>query len=315
MRPFRIALATALALVVCLAAGETGRRVLDGYRLSSVRLRKNPSSLDLTWSEPGTRSDEALLKTIPADADANIAWFAERPQPTQQPLLQPTPAWMDQRRAIGNAEANYVWNAAALNEPTVLAYLKDNQSKLDDVFTFRPPNGEPHPRYRFYPDVQTGFGVTNHFGWKSREITPAKPADVIRAAMLGDSTTNNYPSLVEHWLNLWAGQAHLACGSRSSTRHGLPQTHSTPRRFSMSRSVPSIPTTSSSTDSAMRSRPPTRSSRCRREYSKACRQPRSSQPARSRSRVETRQHDARSTRAVVGIGGFPSAPHRRRARR
>ena len=208
MRPFRIALATAVALVVCLAAGEAGRRVLDGYRLSSVRLVKNPGSLDLTWSEPGTRSGEALLKTIPADAEANAAWFAERPQQTQQPS-QPTPAWVDQRRAIGNAEANYIWNAAALNEPTVLAYLRDNQSKLDDVFTFRPPNGEPHPRYRFYPDVQTGFGVTNRFGWKSREITPAKPADVIRIAMLGDSTTNNYPGMVEHWLNLWAGQAHL----------------------------------------------------------------------------------------------------------
>ena len=205
MRPLRIALTSAIALLVCLAAGETGRRVLDGYRLSSLRLVKNPSSLDLTWSEPGTRSDDVLLTTIPADAETNSAWFAERPQAESRP----TPEWVDQRRAIGNAEANYVWNAAALNEPTVLEYLKSNRSKLDDVFTFRPPNGQPHPRYRFYPDIQTGFGVTNHFGWKSREITPAKPADVVRIAMLGDSTTNNYPGMVEHWLNLWATQSNL----------------------------------------------------------------------------------------------------------
>ena len=206
MRPFRIALTAAIVLLACLAAGEAGRRMLDGYRLSRLRLVKNPSSLNLTWSEPANRSDQSLLEAIPADAEANRAWFAERP-PDREP--RSTPAWVDQRRAIGNAEANYVWNAAALNEPTVLAYLRDNQSKLDDVFTFRPPNGQPHPRYRFYPDIQTGFGVANHFGWKSREITQARSSDVIRIAMLGDSTTNNYPGLVEHWLNLWARQSQL----------------------------------------------------------------------------------------------------------
>jgi hypothetical protein len=156
MRALRIALTAAAVFASCLAASEAGRRVLDGYRLTSLRLVKNPSSLDLTWSEPGNHSADALLTAVPADRDAVPEWFSERPQP----LVRPTPAWVDERRAIGNAEANYVWNAAAFNEPTVLEYFKDNQSRLDEIFSFHPQENEPHPRYRFYPDVQTGFGTS-----------------------------------------------------------------------------------------------------------------------------------------------------------
>lgn len=195
-----------LVLAACVAGSECVRRVLDGYRLATLRLVRNPNSVDLTWTSADDRSLDTLLSSIPSVAGADPAWFNERP-----PVATPrNPPWVDERRALGHdAGANYIWNAASLDEPAELAYFSSVLPSLDEVFTFGAPGNLPRPRYRLYPGIQTGFGVTNRFGWKSGDIELAKPPDVIRIAMLGDSTTGGYPRLVEHWLNLWAGQSHL----------------------------------------------------------------------------------------------------------
>ena len=83
------------------------------------------------------------------------------------------------------------------------------QGRLEEIFTFRTPTGEPYPSYRLYPEIESGFGFTNRFGWRSRQIPAEKPPNVVRIGMLGDSTTNAYPGLVEHWLNLWAVRRNL----------------------------------------------------------------------------------------------------------
>ena len=198
--PFRFVLLSSAVLAACLVASEIGRRVLDGYRVWSIELLRDARSTDLTWSDG--RSIESLLRTIKVDLETETSWFYDRPQPLQGT----SPNWADERRSSVDAAANYVFNAATLGEPGLYAYLEKNRERLDEIFVFRTPSGEPYPSYRLYPDIQSGFGFTNRFGWRSRQVATVKPVDVVRLGFLGDSTTNTYPALVEHWLNLWAAR-------------------------------------------------------------------------------------------------------------
>jgi hypothetical protein len=203
MRGFRFVLVSTLALSACLTAAEMERRILDGYRVWSVGLLPNPSSEDLTWSDG--RSTEALLRTIRLDIEADRSWFYDRPGPIQGT----DPEWAEKRRTAFEPAVNYVWNVSMFNDPRLQALLQTNSGRLEEIFTFRPPKGERYPVYRLYPETQSGFGFTNRFGWRSRQITREKPPNVIRIAMLGDSTTGAYPALVEHWLNLGSARFNL----------------------------------------------------------------------------------------------------------
>ena len=206
-RSVRAVLVSSIVLPACLTAAEMGRRILDGYRVWSVALVRNPSSTDLTWSTG--RSTGGLLKTIPLDIDADTAWFSDRPQPIQGT----DPDWAEKRRIAFDAATNYVWNAATLKGLFVQSYLANLRTSRapgpEEIFTFRSPDGGPYPLYRFYPDIQTGSGFSNRFGWRGRPITAEKPPNVIRIGILGDSTTGAYPGMVEHWLNLWAARRNL----------------------------------------------------------------------------------------------------------
>jgi hypothetical protein len=193
-----------LALLVCLPAAEIARRVLDGYDVFRVGLAKNPTSLDLTWSQE--RQAEALWKTVDLDVEADGAWFDDRPQP---PAGAGDPEWATARRAAFEAPANYVWNAACLGDIPFRAYVNKYKGRLDEIFAFRTPGDDAHPSYRLYPDLQSGFGRTNRFGWRGGPIEADKPANVIRIGVMGDSTTNEYPALVEHWLNRWSAERRM----------------------------------------------------------------------------------------------------------
>jgi len=145
------------------------------------------------------------LRTIPVDIDTDSSWFNDRPAP----LTGSAPEWAEQRRARVEPSANYIFNLPTIKEGGLQAFLEKHAAALDEVFTFRAPQGDTHPAYRFYPNIQSGFGFTNEFGWRSRPIARRKPADVIRLVALGDSTTNVYPEMVEHWLNLWSANRRL----------------------------------------------------------------------------------------------------------
>jgi hypothetical protein len=205
MLRLRLVLVSSLALLACLAAAELARRTLDGYYVWRVDLVKNPNSLDLTWSDG--RPTEALLKTIDLDIEADSSWFYDRPRP---PAPQPSSAgWAEKRREAFEAQANYVWNAVRVGDLQLRAYLLKYKGRLDEIFTFRAPNNSVFPYYRLYPGIQTGLGLTNRFGWRSGSIEAEKPRNAIRIGVMGDSTTNEYPAMVEHWLNLWAVQRHM----------------------------------------------------------------------------------------------------------
>ena len=195
IRSVSFAVIGALVLSGGLALSEVGRRILDGYDVWNLELVKNLGSTDLTWSNG--RPPEALLSMIKVDPEADTAWFYDRPQP----ITGTTPEWAQKRRVAIGVEANYVWNAAVIKRYGInRAFVENLTAHLDDIFTFRSPNGELYPQYRFYPDIQTGIGFTNRFGWRSGPIASDKPPHVIRVGFLGDSTTSVYPAMLERWL-------------------------------------------------------------------------------------------------------------------
>ncbi len=207
-RCLRFALVSAAVLSACVLAAELGRRVLDGYQLRGLELAKDPHNLDLLSSDrhrARTPSTDGLLATIARDPEADTAWFYDRPLP----LSGTSEPWADRRRAAFGPEANYVWNALTLYDSGPQSFLQKNQAHLEELLTFRPPGGERYPAYRLYPDIQSGFGFTNQFGWRGRPIDRDKPPDVVRIGVLGDSTTGGYPWLLEHWLNLWSARRSL----------------------------------------------------------------------------------------------------------
>ena len=204
MRRLRLVLVSTLALLACLTAAEIARRILDGYYVWRPGLVKNPWSTDLTWSSE--RPVEALLKSIDLDIEADSSWFYDRPR---SPAPPDPSEWAEQRRAAFDAQANYVWNATRIGDIQLREYLRQYKGRLNEIFTFRPPGNSPFPHYRLYPNVRSGFGLTNQFGWRGGAIEAEKPSNVIRIGVMGDSTTNEYPAMVEHWLNIWAERRHI----------------------------------------------------------------------------------------------------------
>jgi hypothetical protein len=203
MRVIRFSLLCVAVVAMCLIISEIGRRILDGYQVTGMTLVKDGRNTDLTWS--GGQSTEALLRSIKRDLEVDPSWFYERPQP----LEGVEPEWAQKRRIAVEVSANYVFNEAAIKEAGLQAFLRQHQNRLEKIFTFPSPDGRPYPSYRLYPGIETGFGVTNQYGWRSRPVTPIKPSGVIRIGVLGDSTTNRYPAMLEHWLNLWAARRNI----------------------------------------------------------------------------------------------------------
>src|SRR5262245_28556651 len=203
MHRLRIALVSMLALAACLASAEISRRILDGYRVWRAGLVKNPDSTDLTWSN--NRTADALFKSIPLDIEADRSWFDDRPP---APAAPPR-SWLDDRRESNGPDANYIWNITRTGDLSFRTFLEKQKGRLDEVFTFKAPGHSTVPMFRLYPGSRTGFGVSNQFGWRAGTIEPEKPAQVIRIGVLGDSTTNEYPALLEHWLNRWSAERRM----------------------------------------------------------------------------------------------------------
>lgn len=106
--------------------------------------------------------------------------------------------------------ANYVWNSYLSND----YFLTSGIFKTipDQVKVYTPTWQTVYPRFRYPPNVTLPTRLTtNRFGWRGPQIDLNKPANTIRIAAVGASTTVNghsrhysYPELLQHWLNLWA---------------------------------------------------------------------------------------------------------------
>jgi hypothetical protein len=74
----------------------------------------------------------------------------------------------------------------------------------------------PYPIYRHIPHLSPpGVFTSNAFGWRGPDIAASRPANTIRLAFVGASTTvddysapYSHPEFIGEWLNLWAAARH-----------------------------------------------------------------------------------------------------------
>lgn len=212
------ALLAAIAVAVALAASEAAVRLIDGYPLSTLRLRHAPPApapTDLERAKAGTL-------TVPVAAGVDRAWFEvrleQRPAPPPDPILAPRlPAYW----TLG-LPSLYEWNVRALEayacrDPKAFA---DNYARYKDVFVFEPVEDTIFPTFRFLRKAAYTSGLkTNEFGWRGPSLSLSKPDRTIRIAFVGASTTvgahgtpASYPEYIGVWLNLWAKTRGLDVG-------------------------------------------------------------------------------------------------------
>jgi hypothetical protein len=181
---------------------EVGLRAIDGFRIASFRLTRQ-HLIDL-------RTPPLEMPTIPLADGIRREWFGLSP-PSYERRPHPGLAAYADRYAwnLGRNGLSYVFNSNYAERLCTQSLYRG----LPIVFLFDPPSiADSHPRYRFPLNTVLPSGLTtNQFGWRGGPIELHKPANAIRVAFVGASTTVNghdfpfsYPELVGFWLDLWA---------------------------------------------------------------------------------------------------------------
>jgi hypothetical protein len=113
-----------------------------------------------------------------------------------------------------------VWNKnyvlKCISQKIPLAQLPISNQNDNNIYVFQPTDSNIHPAYRYFPSSSVeGLSKKkfrfNSFGWSGSDISLIKPANTIRIAFVGGSTTQQmgqcdfaYPDYIEAWLNAWA---------------------------------------------------------------------------------------------------------------
>ncbi len=212
----RTVTATALAaaaLVLGLLAAEGFVRWWDGFPVLTPRL---PAfSLAALRAALAPRSLVPSIGAWETPADVDPAWIDQPPRVIGRP---PDPDLVAIRAALRHPhvpeyDLYNVWNArfvdeVACTEAGPLPFLPM------PIQLFDPPEPSRHPPYRYRPGRTTPQGLAiNAFGFRGADIPLDKPANTVRIAFSGASTTigaptypYSYPECVIHWLNLWAAR-------------------------------------------------------------------------------------------------------------
>lgn len=175
------------------------------------------------WMEVTDDADVAKrLDEIPRAAGVQRAWYFDDPPPLPNRGKAP-PEWYDLVRRVEDsgfiegtrrADMFKAWNSAFVGDPCSHCYLRVAPGHL---FLYDPPDGRPHPRYRFMPNATLPNGlVTNAYGFRGPPVPFVRTPKTVRIAFVGASTTvsahhipSSYPEYVGHWLNLWAASKRL----------------------------------------------------------------------------------------------------------
>ena len=218
----------ALTLVVLtgsLVIAEFIARSVAGYRWTSLRLtraekhyeppRTDPADVRSTLESSAPETASVLNPVASSRPDLDPEWFH------QSPAFRPrgvVPEEMQRRGDdSGVAAANYLFNDDALN---ILLAVRERWEAMfpegapETMRVFTTGRTGPYPAYRYPRDVTLPSGlVLNRFGWRSQELEQIKPANTLRIACIGASTTVgdhalpfSYPELLGHWLQLWLDQ-------------------------------------------------------------------------------------------------------------
>lgn len=215
-RASRVGIAAAAALLTC-GALELLTRWIDGYAVGAIRLRSVRPRAGIVSSPPGKWIDPdqaaSYVSALPVADGVDRTWFALNPGPVARPPLNPLIEARYAAHAGYELPSVYWWNREFLRRVACgreRASLVETFQHLDDVFAFDAASARP--TYRFLPNTLYPSGlVTNEYGWRGRSIPLNKPANRIRVAFIGSSTTLDahsdpfsYPEYVGRWLDAWA---------------------------------------------------------------------------------------------------------------
>jgi hypothetical protein len=189
---------------------ELAFRLLDHQPLTRVAL---VSASPQEAGPPAPTESPALkyVDRVPLADDVDRRWYGEEPAAR-------TPFQLDGQLAARAAQypADPYTPFFAFNRQYLEKQLCGNRRSppggLQEFFFFEPPDGQSYPTYRHLAHINPpSWFVTNNFGWRGPDGELNRPAQVIRLAFVGASTTVggyampfSYPELIERWLNLWA---------------------------------------------------------------------------------------------------------------
>lgn len=215
-----------------LLAAEIAARIVDGYRLTTIRLEASHDRRPRTaprgeggaqkWN--GDYDALPYAQKLPVAAGVDLGWFSE-PLPAYDDLTtDPELVARTARYKAGFDERlNYEWN---LEEVRAVVCRGDHPAftdlfkQLDDAYMFDPIDGSDEPPYRFLQHARySTHRQTNNFGWRGPDTPLTKPANTIRIAFVGASTTvgnhgfpYSYPEEIGFWLTRWAAARHPGIG-------------------------------------------------------------------------------------------------------
>ena len=189
---------------------ELAFRVIDRQPLGRLALVASPASAPRAAAS-AVRPDRRHLDRIALAHGVDRAWYDELPEP--RPRL-PMDAQLMARAAAYPRDPYtpfYEFNRQYLRDQ-ICGQPGSVFGELRDFFYFDPVDGRPFPTFRHLPHISPpAWFVTNNFGWRGADLTPARRDDTIRIAFVGGSTTVDaysapfsHPEMVEHWLNRWA---------------------------------------------------------------------------------------------------------------
>ncbi len=175
------------------------------------------------WADATGDADVAQrLDEIPRAPGVERAWYFSDPPPLPNRGKAPD-EWYELVRRVersgfteGTRRADMfkAWNSAFVGDPCRHCYLRVAPGHL---FVYDPPDGNPHPRYRFMPNATLPNGlVTNAYGFRGPPVPFVRTPRTVRIAFVGASTTvsahhipSSYPEYIGHWLELWAASKRL----------------------------------------------------------------------------------------------------------
>jgi len=197
-----------LSVAVSVTAGEVAIRLLDGYKVFSVALRKStpdPPARPHHDARPDLRHVDAIRLASGVDR----AWYAlDPPEVPRYPVDAAMQArW--ERYPTDPFGAFMAWNPTYLKRELCAGNTMGSLGILSDFYVYDPVEPGPYPIFRHVPRISPpGWFVSNSFGWRGPDLRLEKPANTIRIAFVGASTTISsapfsHPEFIGYWLNLW----------------------------------------------------------------------------------------------------------------